>query len=242
MNSNSGNGVRKICPSKVKKAGGNTLVLILSWIIFLLIIFFVLYFIIATVMYLTTTCYQKNPYFSYLFGFKLSNVCKYKYPPQTEAERVVENEKEVFHVGHQVLTYDQAKCKCAAYGARLATKNEVINAYNKGANWCTYGWSEGQNAYYPVQKCFWDDMQNDPTKKNSCGHPGINGGFFANPQLKFGANCYGFKPDGTVAIPKEPTCEQKGFCERVENTRYAEESTLDDIVPFNRKTWSQYTN
>ena len=36
--------------------------------------------------------------------------------------------------------------------------------------------------------------------------------------------------------------EKLGIIERVENTRYAEESTLDDIVSFNRKTWSQYTN
>ena len=40
---------------------------------------------------------------------------------------------------------------------------------------------EGQTAYYPTQKCTWD--------KKTCGKPGINGGFFSNPYLKFGANC-----------------------------------------------------
>ena len=28
----------------------------------------------------------------------------------------------------------------------------------------------------------------------SCGMPGINGGYFDNPELKFGVNCYGVKP------------------------------------------------
>ena len=99
MNSNNKNGVRKICPSKVKKAGGNVLVLILSWIIFLLIIFFVLYFIIATVIYLTTTCYQKNPYFSYLFGFKLSNVCNINTPHKLRQKELLKMKKKYSMLG-----------------------------------------------------------------------------------------------------------------------------------------------
>ena len=239
MNSNRGLFNKKPCARKTSIGGTR---LIINWVIFLLLIAVISYFLVFTVKYFTTDCYLKKSYLSYISGFNLDSLCQYKYAPQSDAERKVEKEQEVFHVGHQVLTYDQAKCKCEAYGGRLATKNELINAYNKGANWCSYGWTEGQNAFYPVQKCHWDDLQNDPKKKNSCGHPGINGGFFANPELKFGANCFGYKPDGSVAIPKEPRCEEKGFCERDANLKYSEESSMDDIVPFNNSTWSQYTN
>ena len=30
---------------------------------------------------------------------------------------------------------------------------------------------------------------------NNCGRPGVNGGYFDNPNIKFGVNCYGQKPD-----------------------------------------------
>ena len=32
-----------------------------------------------------------------------------------------------------------------------------------------------------------------------CGNPGINGGYFANPDLKFGVNCYGIKPKKSLS-------------------------------------------
>ena len=213
----------------------------LHTLLVIVLVLVITYILVFTIKYLITSCYTKKTYLEYLFGFNFEDVCVFQYPPASQQERQVENEKEVFHVGHQVLTYDQAKCKCEAYGGRLATKNEVIKAYNKGANWCTYGWTEGQNAYYPVQKCYWDDLQNDPTKKDSCGHPGINGGHFANPLLKFGANCYGVKPGGSVETPKIPYCEEAQFCDRRENASASEESTLDDIVPFNNKLWSRYS-
>jgi len=59
--------------------------------------------------------------------------------------------------------------------------------------------------------------------------------------LKFGANCYGVKPGGSVATPKIPYCEETQFCDRRENASASEESTLDDIVPFNNKVWSKYS-
>ena len=86
---------------------------------------------------------------------------------------------EVFHISNQDYSYEQSKCKCSSYGARLATKNEITNAYNNGANWCSYGWTEGQNAFYPVQKCYYDSlMEESGFLENSdkyCGKPGLNG-------------------------------------------------------------------
>ena len=243
-NYNSSNGSKKKCSPKTSKKislGGENAKQIIYKILIIVLILIITYIVVFTIKYLITSCYSKKSYLDYLFSFNFNNVCISEYSPSSYRERKLEDEEEVYHVGHQVLTYKQAKCKCEAYGGKLATKTQIIKAYNKGANWCTYGWSAGQNAYYPVQKCYWDDLQDDPNKKNSCGHPGINGGHFANPLLKFGANCYGVKPKGSVAIPKIPFCEEKGFCERKINLRASEESSLDDITPFNNKIWSRYS-
>ena len=109
----------------------------------------------------------------------------------------VSDGKEVFNVSNNAYTYDEAKAVCSIYGAELATYDQIEQAYNNGAEWCNYGWSEGQMAYFPTQKSTWTELQKNPKAKNNCGRPGINGGFMANPNLKFGVNCFGKKPDPT---------------------------------------------
>ena len=149
--------------------------------------------------------------------------------------------KEVFHIRDNVFTYDQAKCKCEAYNSRLATKNEITTAYNKGAEWCTYGWSEGQTAYYPTQQCTWDKLQEGPEKdRDKCGKPGINGGHFATPDIKFGVNCFGIKPKGKIIKPKKGFCkkDKKGKCNLPDNK--GKKSRTDDINGFNNDKWSEY--
>lgn len=103
-------------------------------------------------------------------------------------------EPEVFHISDNKFTYDDAKAACMAYDSRLATLEEMVSAYKKGANWCNYGWSDEQLALYPIQKDFWKEIQNDPENKFDCGSPGLNGGYFHNKHYRFGANCYGPKP------------------------------------------------
>lgn len=102
--------------------------------------------------------------------------------------------EEVFNVANNLYTYDDAKLVCKALGARLATYDDVEDAYNNGAEWCSYGWSEGQMAFFPTQKSTWENLQKDPSRRNACGRPGINGGFMANKNIRFGVNCYGVKP------------------------------------------------
>jgi len=102
---------------------------------------------------------------------------------------------EVYHIRDNVFTYDEAKAVCNAYDAKLATIEQMIDSVNNGANWCNYGWTEGQMALYPIQKDFWEKLQQTPLKKYECGVPGLNGGYFKNSGYKFGANCYGVKPD-----------------------------------------------
>jgi hypothetical protein len=116
---------------------------------------------------------------------------------------------EVFNISNNLYTYYDAQAICKSYGARLATYDDMEEAYNNGAEWCNYGWSANQMAYFPTQKSTWNKLQQDMNNKsdgsggdgtckkkvnNSCGRPGINGGYFANPYLKFGVNCFGMKP------------------------------------------------
>lgn len=146
--------------------------------------------------------------------------------------------KEVFHIANQKYTYDQSRCKCAAYGAKLATKADLINAYNNGANWCTYGWSEDQTAYYPVQKCEWDKMMaenrryggNEKNSKKYCGYPGINGGYFTNKDLRFGVNCYGIKPKNVMVRPKDSKCSLEDTCKLNINYDASRVLNTDEII------------
>ena len=63
-------------------------------------------------------------------------------PPDSSPDSSSSGSKEeVFHIPGNDYVYDDAKALCGAYGARLATYNEVEDAYNKGGEWCSYGWS-----------------------------------------------------------------------------------------------------
>jgi len=150
----------------------------------------------------------------------------------------LDKKNEVFHIANQKYTYDQSRCKCAAYGAKLATKADLINAYNNGANWCTYGWTEDQSAFYPVQKCEWDKMMAEnrrygPNQKNNrkyCGYPGLNGGYFANKDLRFGVNCYGIKPKNVMVRPKSATCSLEDTCKLNINYDASRVLNTDEII------------
>ena len=113
--------------------------------------------------------------------------------PTKKEIKIVRN-KEVFNISKNDYTYPQAKKLCKALGCKLATRDQVKGAYNKGAEWCNYGWTEGQYALYPTQKKTYD-MLVAAGKGDECGKPGINGGYFSDATMKFGVNCYGVKPD-----------------------------------------------
>jgi hypothetical protein len=112
----------------------------------------------------------------------------------TDEKKIDEVGNEVFHVSNNLYSYDDAHAICISYGARMATYDEVENAYKNGAEWCGYGWSDGQMALFPTQKTTWDKLQKTTNHKNDCGRPGVNGGYIKNPYVRFGVNCYGKKP------------------------------------------------
>jgi len=152
--------------------------------------------------------------------------------------------KQVFNVPGNVYTYDNARALCKAYDGRLATYDEIENAYKKGGEWCNYGWSEGQNVYFPTQEKTYNTLQDIEGHENDCGRPGINGGYIANPQVRFGANCYGKKPIITQdereimeTTPLYPLNKKDiWFNKKVDYFK----TQLDRILvsPFNKQSWS----
>ena len=148
---------------------------------------------------------------------------------------------EVFHVAENQFTYDEAAAVCAAYGAQLATLEQVMEAYNYGAEWCGYGWSAGGMALYPTQKATWTELQRevDPGKRTACGRPGVNGGYM-DPSNKFGVNCFGFKPKGNFNPPAPlPTSDTTAFNAMVNKFKKMLKSM--DVSPWSRGAWSGYS-
>lgn len=154
--------------------------------------------------------------------------------------------KQVFHIPNNVYTYKNAKALCNAYGADLASYDQIENAYKDGAEWCSYGWSDEQMAYFPTQKGTFNKLRKIKGRENDCGRPGINGGFISNPNVRFGANCYGYKPKITnleeqmmetqTLVPK--TKEDINFERKVDHWRNKLPNIL--VSPFNRNKWSRF--
>lgn len=154
-------------------------------------------------------------------------------------------EKQVFHIPENKYTYDDASTLCKAYDARLATYEEIETAYKNGAEWCGYGWSHDQLALFPTQKKTYDKLQKIKGHENDCGRPGINGGFINNRKVRFGANCFGYKPQITQEeqtlmrnTPHYPiTKKDKELERKVEHYRKELPNIL--VSPFNKGRWSQ---
>jgi hypothetical protein len=123
---------------------------------------------------------------------------------QGAVEKVLPGRKEVFNVAQNKFTFSDAEPLCKAFGAELATYDQVKEAWNKGADWCNYGWVKGQAAVFPTQESTFNNLQAGPAdQRMACGVPGVNGGYFDNPELRFGVNCYGVKPSENEADAKE---------------------------------------
>lgn len=148
----------------------------------------------------------------------------------------IDKKKQVYNISENVFNYEQAQAVCRANNAELASLEQMIKAYEQGADWCNYGWSKNQLALYPTQLETWTRNQNTDMK-DSCGKPGVNGGYFENTNNLFGVNCYGVKPP------------RRG--QNVNNPPYQAVSDIDmnaslykganfEISPFNKNKWSQY--
>jgi len=148
--------------------------------------------------------------------------------------------KQVFNISENKYTYDEAQALCKVFDSELATLEQLVDAYRTGADWCNYGWVDGQMAFYPTQKNTWLKLQKNstPEKRNACGKPGLNGGYFNDPNLTFGVTCYGIKP--------EPRAHERNRATLTNDTddqlqrmvdKFRKEVDNITILPFNRDKW-----
>jgi hypothetical protein len=102
------------------------------------------------------------------FELKGADVLKPSTKPEDEktsssqiAEKILPSggaSPEVFSVSKNNFTYYDAEPLCKALGAELATYDQVKQAWERGADWCNYGWVKGQNAIFPTQKDTWEKL------------------------------------------------------------------------------------
>ncbi len=162
-----------------------------------------------------------------------------------DVKEAVPGKMEVFNISRNVYTFNDAAAVCKAAGAELATYDQVKAAYDGGADWCNYGWIKGQMAVYPTQKSTWQKLQKGaPEFRNACGQPGVNGGYFDNPDLQFGVNCYGAKPaqkasdellDSKVALPQ--SAAEIEFEKQVQ--RFRDQMDAATVLPFHKGQWNE---
>ena len=197
--------------------------------------------------------------FQYFFSINVTAYIQDLFSPTTKVDIVVDQstyqptsvpeikfKKQVFNIPGNYYDYDNAKAVCQAYGANLATYDQIEKAYGSGAEWCNYGWSADQLALFPTQKKTYDRLQTIPGHENDCGRTGVNGGYIANPNIKFGINCYGNKPKITseeddlmkTATPYPETAKDLAFQKRIDFWK----NKVDEILvsPFNHNTWSSF--
>jgi hypothetical protein len=171
-------------------------------------------------------------------------------PPQTTP--INDDKKEVFNIAGNHFTYGDAPAVCAAYGAELATYDQVEEAYTDDAEWCNYGWSADQMALFPTQKDTWKKLQSKPSTANQCGRPGVNGGYIPNPNITFGVNCYGIKPSisdkdkkamqdaqAVITQPTPLTPEEIEFNKKLQFWKQNAAKVLT-INGFNENKWSEF--
>jgi hypothetical protein len=165
-------------------------------------------------------------------------------PPRPDPHPVSPNDKEVFNVSNNIYTYADAPAVCKALNARLAKPHEVEQAYKDGAEWCNYGWSEGQQALYPTQQSTVNKLKKYEEHAHDCGVAGVNGGYFENPDLQFGVNCYGKKPEPRIQekdligyFPDYISEKDRRMQERVREIK----KNLDNVIilPYNRNQWDE---
>lgn len=147
--------------------------------------------------------------------------------------------KEVFNVSRNVYRFSEAEPLCRAFGAELATYDQVKDAYKSGADWCNYGWVKGQLAVYPTQKATYDKLQHGPEhERMSCGLPGVNGGYFPNEDQRFGVNCYGARPVETALDERLQNAEHSDIAFDRQVNHFKSELGAIGVNPWNSKQWS----
>jgi hypothetical protein len=75
----------------------------------------------------------------------------------------------------------------------------------------------------------------------ACGRPGLNGGYFDNPEMRFGVTCYGKKPpqsahDKEIVSKGAPvSADALAFDKKV--SQFKTEAGTIGVLPFNTGKW-----
>ena len=148
--------------------------------------------------------------------------------------------KQVFNIKENIYALDDAAGVCGALGADLASINQLIDAHKSGADWCNVGWTSDGLAAYPIQYSTWKTLQdNEPNKRNICGDVGIN--LARNdPNLLYGVNCYGVKPEpkGNEKV-KETVISDKQAALNAKIAQFRKNINAIGVGPFNNDAWSE---
>ena len=110
--------------------------------------------------------------FQYFFSINVTAYIQDLFSPTTKVDIVVDQstyqptsvpeikfKKQVFNIPGNYYNYTNAKALCQAYGSKLATYQQVEDAYKNSGEWCNYGWSDGQMALFPTQQATFDNLQ-----------------------------------------------------------------------------------
>ena len=241
------------------KIGGSIVQIILTSLVVIVIVIFAVYW-----KEINKSMIDGYEYLRQLFGAKKvpieskdinedeTTVNKKPQDPREEptdkkrlVEKVLPGRQEVFNISKNSYTYYDAEPLCKALNSELATYEQVKQAYAQGAEWCNYGWVKGQMAVYPTQKGTFDILQSGPeNQRMSCGKPGLNGGYFDNPELRYGVNCYGVKPDQkahdatAVASGDGAPLSPGGLEQEKKVAKYRGETNYISVLPWNKSAWS----
>jgi len=158
-------------------------------------------------------------------------------------EKVLPGGQQVFNVSSNKYTYYDAEPLCKALGAELATYDQVKEAWSKGADWCNYGWVKGQMAVYPTSQETYDKAQSGPEgERTQCGVAGVNGGYFDNPELRYGVTCYGKKPANNIAnsadIARNTPTSPEALAYDKKVAEFKQQASTIAILPNNSTSWN----
>ena len=197
--------------------------------------------IVMNVRYFNDKDFSFEQFFRNLFSEKVPEIEVNVHRDTPSRAKFEKRTGEVFHLRKNIFDYKEAKEACGLLNSRLATYDEIENAYSNGANWCSYGWSDDQLVLFPSQKEYINQLKQFPGHERDCGRVGVNGGYVQNKYAKFGVNCYGKKPYATEK-DKEYLAKYKlaGSVPDDLLEKLRKEKEKDFLVtPFNKEKWSE---
>ena len=159
--------------------------------------------------------------------------------PTATPSPTINTTPQVFNIKNNIYTYDDSASVCGVFGGNVATIDQLIAAHKGGADWCNVGWTKDGLAAYPIQYSTWKTLQEDTSaKRNMCGTPGIN--LVRNdPNLLYGVNCYGVKPEpkGNEKI-KQTLISDKQLAINAQIALLQKNMSSIGVSPFNQNNWS----